>query len=215
MRTAPILIVTLLAGASAAAIGRDDPRSIKLDPDAKDGVLLVRMPPSPVDYKLVIQREGSGGFGSRVYYLDARTNLPGERPGYEARKLSAGRYVLKGVMQQDAWLGCLDIGTMLFTIQAGKINYLGAIDVRPTLNAIQAAALAAGDTTARPGQSKSLTYFDVLRPSVGGREADDLAQVERFVKEGMPRAQADVVLAPVEEHRFGSPDLSHREKRRC
>lgn len=207
--------MALLAGASAAAIGRDDPRSIKLDPGAKDGVLLVRVPPSIVGYKLVIQREGSGGFGSRAYYLDVKMSPPGAPPSYEARKLSAGRYVVKGVMQQDAWLGCLDAGTTLFTIQAGKVNYLGAVDARPTLGAIQAAALASGDTTASPGQSKSLTYYDVPRPVISERETDNVTQVERFVMQGMPRVSAQTVLAPIEEHRFGSPDLSHRAKHRC
>jgi hypothetical protein len=192
----------------------ENPRSIKVDAQSSHGVLLLAAPTTGFGYKLTLQKEGSGGFGSRVYFVSiARAAVPAELK-YETRELPAGRYVLKYVMQQNAWIGCLEHQTFLIEIAAGRVNYLGYIDPRGTLEGIQAAAVAAGELTGGGGRGGG-SYYDLPSPTLGGRDAAGLAQARAFVAANMPKARAAVELSAVQPYAFRRPDDRNRRKRDC
>jgi hypothetical protein len=211
-RAALAAIVALTAWTSASAF--KNPASIALDERSREGVLLVSVPTAPFGYKLTLQKEGSGGFGSRVFYVAIGSDYGSIESKYETRRLAPGRYVLKYVMQQNAWIGCLEDGTVLIDVKAGRVNYLGHVDARETLKGIQAGAVAAGELTGGGGRGGGI-YYDLPKPTIDRRDAAGLDAARAFVRSEMPRVRAPVELATIAPYSFRRPDDRNRRKKDC
>jgi hypothetical protein len=208
------LTASLLLVCSGPGHARKTASAIAITESSKTGALLIRVRPQPFDYQLTLQKEGSGGFGSRVYMVNVEPEFASGGEAWEARTLSAGRYVLKYVMQQKGWIGCLEDRTILFEIKPGSVNYLGSLDAEPILKLIQQAAGSRGDLTAGGGQGGGI-YHDMVPPVLAHREAEDVSQARQFVETNMVKTRAPVILAPVEEYSFRTQDDRNRRRRAC
>jgi len=170
------------------------PEAIRLSPKSDQGAVLIRVPIQPFTYALQFSKNGKSGFLSRVYIMKIDAAAPGYR--YIARTLSPGRYRLDNVWQQGAWTACMEQGTFEFTIEPGKIAYLGTFEVDGVLREIQSQAVERGKTVVygtdyMQGQAK------ISDEMVTGRDPADLAEARRFADSSMNGSGALVALADV------------------
>jgi hypothetical protein len=192
-RLVTILAALALSGAPAAALAQKKPAEIRLSPKSKEGAVLIRVPLHPYSYALQFSKNGNSGFMSRVYLMKVQ---PGAGHAYIARTLAPGRYRLDNVWQQGAWTVCLEQGTVEFTVEAGKIAYLGTFEVDTVLAEIQSQAVGAGKTEVRgtdymQGQSR------VNQGMFSGRDTAGLADARAFAQTGMNGSGGLVGLAEV------------------
>jgi hypothetical protein len=137
----------LLTTGPAAAESR--PERVRLTAESSKGAVLIRVPVQSFEYSLQFSRNGSSGFLSRVYQMNVRAGPAGYR--YIARTLAPGRYRLDTVWQQGRWSACLEQGTIEFQVIAGRIAYVGTLQVEPILASVQRQAVARGRTSVAAG----------------------------------------------------------------
>jgi hypothetical protein len=178
----------------ATAIAQKRPEEIKLSPKSDKGAVLIRVPTEPFTYALQFSRNGKSGFLSRVYLMKIEPAAPGYI--YIARTLSPGRYRLDNVWQQGAWTACMEQGTFEFTIEAGKIAYLGTFEVEGVLREIQSQAIERDKTEVR-GTDYMQGQAKVTDDMVSGRDAAGLAEARHFAEASMNSSGALVELADV------------------
>jgi hypothetical protein len=108
--------------------------------------------------------------------------------------LPPGRYRLDSVHLQRWWLGCLHAAVPTFTIEPGKIAYLGSLDTRLTLASISRSAQAHKNLTASLGQWYRYR-IEAGIPRLADRDPEALARAESFARREMPRSSGPVALA--------------------
>ena len=189
-RRAPAAALATLVFAQPAAA--DEPRKVAIGPDSPKGALLFRVPPATYPHMLMFTRVGASPTNSYRVWIKARPVAQGDR--FLVTALPPGRYRLDSVHQQLWWLGCLHANMPSFTVEPGKIAYLGYLDTRPTVAAIQRSAQAHGNLTAQLGQWYRYR-IDVGIPRLADRGPEGLAQAESFVRREMPRSSGPVALA--------------------
>lgn len=182
-------LAALLCAQPAAA---DDPRKVAIGPGSPKGALLFKIPASPIHHVLMLTREGNSPTGD--YGVPIKPMRAGEGGRFIVTALPPGRYRLDSVHLQRAWMGCLHSAMPTFSIEPGKIAYLGSLDTRPTLASIQRSARARRNLTASLGQWYRYR-IDVGIPRLADRGPEGLAQAESFVRREMPRSSAPVALA--------------------
>lgn len=198
-----IAAALLAAGAASAtpAAAETNPAKIRITPASSKGAMLIRVPVLPFDYSLSFSKNGSSGFLSRVYQMRVRAGPPGYT--YIANSLSPGRYRLDSIWQQGAWSACLEQGTVEFPVVAGRIGFVGTLQVVPVMEAIQRHAIERGRTTVQ-GTDYVMARPDIDRPVVDGRDEAGLADARSFADEAMNGSGSLVGLGDVNEATFGT-----------
>lgn len=190
----------LLLGAVPAG-AQKVPERIRLTATSRDGAVLIRVPVQPFDYALQFSRNGNSGFMSRVYLMRVRAGPPGF--AYIARTLSPGRYRLDSVWQQGHWSACLEAGTFDFPVAAGRIAFVGTLELDAVLASIQQHAAETGRTTVA-GTDYALSHDRAPRPVVDGRDEMGLAEARRFADTTMNGSGALVTLAEMADAAFST-----------
>ena len=150
------------------------------------------MPPAPVDHVLLFTRVGGSPTNAHWVLIKARPIAQGDR--FVVTALSPGRYRLDSVHLRRWWLGCLHAAVPTFSIEPGKIAYLGSLDTRPTLASISRSAQANKTLTASLGQWYRYR-IEAGAPRLTDRGPEGLAQAQGFARIEMPRSSAPVALA--------------------
>lgn len=146
----------------------------------------------PVTHVLMLTREGASPTSAHWVAIKGRPVAEGDR--FIVTVLPPGRYRLDSVHLQSAWLGCLHAAMPTFSVEPGRIAYLGSIDTRPTLASIQRSAKANRDLTASTGQWYRYR-IDAGVPRLADRGPEGLARAESFARRKMPKSSAPVALA--------------------
>jgi hypothetical protein len=177
------LIGSISIGAYDQARAQKSAEEIRINPQSKEGALLLKVDTIGADHQLFFQRSGESGFGSRVYIMKVDPGPNSEV--YIARTLKPGRYRLTSIWQQGRWGLVFPRDTIEFEITGGSVSYLGKLDTLTLLKAVQASAVAAGKTvSAAPGSGYS-TDKHGLRPKLSQRDAIGLAQARSFAMQAM------------------------------
>jgi hypothetical protein len=184
-------LAMLLCAAPASA---DDPAKVAIGPTSPKGALLFKIPPMPITHLLMLTREGASPTTAYWVRIKGRPVAEGDR--FIVAALPPGRYRLDAVYLQLKWVGCLHAALPTFSVEPGKIAYLGSLDTRPTLASIQRSARAHKNLTASTGQWYRYR-IDAGVPQVTGRDPEGLARAESFVRRNMPKSSAPVALAPL------------------
>lgn len=196
MRSGLNIAVALCAAIPAVAAAQKSPDRIRVTPQMRDGVVMVRVPDSPVSYMMVLQRVGSTGFGSRVYHLTAE---PGRGATYLARTLKPGRYRFSSLVQQRHWGLGFGARTTEFEVVAGRVSFLGELNAAPLLASLQRQVVAAGKTELK-GLGAVTTGFgatDETSDQFVGRTPGDLVDGSAFASRTMSAAGDATMLAPL------------------
>jgi hypothetical protein len=188
-RALPAVLGALLFAQPAAA---DDPRKVAIGPGSAKGALLFKVPPAPVHHVLMLTRIGASPTDAYGVPIKPRPIAEGDR--FIVTALPPGRYRLDSVHLQVSWLGCLHAAVPTFTVEPGKIAYLGSLDTRPTLASISRSAQAHKNLTASLGQWYRYRIEAGL-PRLADRGPAGLAEAEGFVRRQMPRSSGPVALA--------------------
>ena len=170
----------------------DDPGKVAIGPGSPKGALLFKIPPMPVTHLLMFTREGASPTTAYWVRIKGRPVAEGDR--FIVTVLPPGRYRLDAVYLQLKWVGCLHASVPTFSVDPGRIAYLGSLDTRPTLAGIQRSAQAHRHLTASTFQWHRYR-IDAGVPRVGDRDQAGLEQAESFVRREMPRTSAPVALA--------------------
>ena len=182
-------LAALLCAQPAAA---DDPRKVAIGPDTPKGALLFKIPEAPIHHVLMLSREGDKP--TKSYWVPIKATRIGAGERFIVTALPPGRYRLDSVHLQRFWLGCLHAAVPTFSIEPGKIAYLGSLDTRPTVASIQRSAQAHKNLTASIGQWYRYR-IDTGIPRIADRDPEGLARAQSFVRREMPRSSAAVALA--------------------
>jgi hypothetical protein len=182
-------LAALLFAQPAAA---DGPRKVAIGPGSPKGVLLFKVPPAPANHVLLFTRVGASPTNAYWVPIKGRPIAEGDR--FIVTALPPGRYRLDSVHLQRWWLGCLHAAVPTFTIEPGKIAYLGSLDTRLTLASISRSAQAHKNLTAALGQWYRYR-IEAGIPRLGDRDPEGLDQAHSFARREMPRSSAPVALA--------------------
>jgi hypothetical protein len=186
------LATALAAFLFAQPAAADDPRKVAIGPGSPKGALLFKVPPAPAHHVLVLTRIGTSPTNTYGVPIKARPIAQGDR--FVVTALPPGRYRLDSVHLQRWWLGCLHAAVPTFTVEPGKIAYLGSLDTRPTLASISRSAQAHKNLTASLGQWYRYR-IEAGIPRLAGRGPAGLAEAESFVRREMPRSSGPIILA--------------------
>ena len=185
-------LAALAALLSAGPASADDPRKVAISADSPKGALLFKIPPVPVAHLLMFTREGASP--TTAYWVRIKGSPVSEGDRFVVTALPPGRYRLDSVYLQRKWVGCLHSAMPTFSVEPGRIAYLGSLDTRPTLASIQRSAQAHGNLTAPTGQWYRYK-IDAGAPRLADRGPEGLAQAESFARREMPGSSAAVALA--------------------
>ncbi len=188
-RRALAAMAALLCAQPASA---DDPRKVAIGPGSPKGALLFKVPPAPAHHVLMLTRIGASPTDAHWVAIKARPIAEGDR--FIVTTLRPGRYRLDSVHLQRSWLGCLHAAMPTFTVEAGKIAYLGSLDTRPTLASISRSAQAHKNLTASLGQWYRYR-IEAGIPRLADRGPAGLAEAQSFARREMPRSSGPVALA--------------------
>jgi hypothetical protein len=194
-------LAALVVLSASPAVAQKSPERIHLAATSRQGAVLIRVPVQPFSYTLQFSRNGNSGFLSRVYLMKVRAGPPGYT--YIARTLSPGRYRLDSVWQQGTWSACLESATIEIPVQAGRIAYVGTLQVDSILEAIQRSAIDRGRTTVAAGDPV-VSRPDNVRPIIDGRDEAGFAEAREFADNVMNRSGSLVDLAQVSETAFST-----------
>ena len=193
--TVAVLASTILAAPASAKI-----KDWKITPTSKEAVLIMRADRQPFDYALTFSREGKSGFGSRVFVLG--TNAYDVAP-YTARTLGPGSYQLTSIVQQKAWASCFGSGSLAFTVEPGKVYYLGILNTMALLADLQQSAIARGKTSLSSGLL-AVGWEPSVKPELVPPDEAELEIVRSFVSSRMPGTSAPVIAVQTRPITFGS-----------
>lgn len=171
----------------------------KVTPSSTESVILMRADRQPYPWSLWLHREGSGGFGRRVYSLDVK---PHETFPYTGRTLAPGSYQVSSIVQQGAWSSCFGNGSVAFTVEPGKVYYLGSLNAMPLLIELQESAIARGKTALTRG-ALAIGWEPKIKPEFATPGDGELAEVSQFVASSMPKTTAPVVPLTTRPITFG------------
>ncbi|HEX9963870.1 MAG TPA: hypothetical protein VGB04_02690 [Allosphingosinicella sp.] len=200
MRLALILTVTALT-LPAPALADSDPAKIRLTPQSRQGVVLIRVPAQPFGYGLMFSKDGKSGFLSRVYMMGVKKGPAGDT--WIAETWSPGRYRLDSMWQQKRWSACLESGTFEVEVKPGRIAYVGRLDTDALLADLQRQAVVAGRTV-QAGTSYYLSHNKTSVPPLGGRDEAGLREARAFADEAMSGSGGLVDLGSVTETSFAT-----------
>lgn len=195
-----LLTIAVLAGFGLAPPASAKIKDWKITPTSKEAVLIMRADRQPFDYALTFSREGKSGFGSRVFVLGTS---PYDPAPYTARTLGPGSYQLTSIVQQKAWATCFGSGSVAFTVEPGKVYYLGTLNSMALLADLQQSAIARGKTSLGSG-SLAVGWKPKVRPELVPADAAELEVVRAFVSAAMPATTAPVVALQARPITFGS-----------
>ena len=195
----------LIVVSASPAIAQKRPDRIHLTATSRSGAVLIRVPVQPFDYTLQFSRNGNSGFLSRVYQMNVRAGPPGYR--YIARTLSPGRYRLDSVWQQGRWSACLERATIEIPVEAGRIAYVGTLQVDSILAAIQQSAIERGRTSVAAGDFV-VSRPDDVRPIIDGRDEAGIADARTFAQTVMNGSGNLLQLAQLNETSFSTSGAS-------
>ncbi len=188
-RASAAALAALLFAQPAAA---DDPRKVAIGPGSPKGALLFKVPPAPAHHVLMLTRIGASPTHAYGVPIKARPIAQGDR--FIVTALPPGRYRLDSIHLQRWWLGCLHATVPTFTVEPGKIAYLGSLDTRPTLASISRSAQAHKNLSASLGQWYRYR-IEAGIPRLSGRDAEGLAEAVSFARREMPSSSGGVALA--------------------
>ncbi len=194
------LVALLVAAASVAAPGAAKVKDWRVTPASTEAVILMRAERQPFEYTLMLGRPGKSGFGSRVWMMGVK---PYDSAPFTGRTLAAGTYQINSISQQSAWSTCFGSGTVAFTVQPGKVYYLGTLNVVPLLKDLQHSAISRGKTSLTSG-SLAVGWQPTVKPEFVSPDADELAEVRQFVAATMPKTTALVEVLTTASASFGT-----------
>lgn len=117
----------------------------------------------------------------------------------QLRAAKPGTYVVRMMTTQTWWGGCFSESTVKFTVEPGKVTYLGRIDPLLSLNSITAELVRTGKTTSSGGQLR-LMKENMIPPSFtleGATAPDEALRIARTAgfKPDLPVVTANTALA--------------------
>ena len=179
-------VALVAAGLSAPAATKVKDKAITAA--SPESLVVMHTGSSTTGYDLRFSAEGQGGFGRKIYSLSKKYS---DTSPYTTRTLKPGTYVLNSIVQQGAWSTCFTTGTFAFTIQPGRVYYIGEVNSGPLLLDLQRSAIARGRTRLTSG-ALAIGWEPEIKPTFTVPTAEDLANVRRFVATAMPRTTAPV-----------------------
>lgn len=200
MRIIPIIALAAFTLATPA-LADSNPAKIRLTPQSRQGVVLIRVPAQPFGYGLMFSKDGKSGFLSRVYMMGAKKGPAGDI--WIAETWSPGRYRLDSMWQQKRWSVCLESGTFEVEVKSGRIAYVGRLDTDALLADLQRQAVAAGRTV-QSGTSYYLSHNKTVAPPLGDRDEAGLRVARDFADREMNGSGRLVDLGAVREVAFGT-----------
>lgn len=117
-----------------------------------------------------------------------------ERRFHAALVKPGGTYAVNNISTQGYWHVCFNGGTMAFTVEAGKVNYIGVIDPNPALYQI------ASELPAETLQQHLFVYDTPrLKFTPPSQRPDWSADLATFMAAKFPKAKAPIVASePIE-----------------
>ncbi len=200
MRIVPILAL-LTSTVAAPALADSNPAKIRLTPQSRQGVVLIRVPAQPFGYGLMFSKDGKSGFLSRVYMMGVKKGAAGDT--WIAETWSPGRYRLDSMWQQNSWSVCLESGTFEVEVKPGRIAYVGRLDTDALLADLQRQAVSAGRSV-QTGTSYYLSHNKTVVPPLGGRDEAGLREARAFADREMNGSGRLVDLGAVKEVSFAT-----------
>jgi hypothetical protein len=187
---AAVFLSTIVAGAAlcCAAPVAAKVKDKAITATSPESLVIMHSGSASTGYDLRFSQEGQGGFGRKIYSLEKKY---ADRSPYTTRAFKPGTYVLNSIVQQGAWSTCFTRGTFAFTIQPGRIYYIGEVNSAPLLIDLQRSAIARGRTRLSSG-ALAIGWEPEVQPSFSPVTSADLADVQRFVASTMPRSTAPV-----------------------
>lgn len=180
------------------------PEKIALSPNSDKGAVLIRVPAMPFPYALQFSKNGKSGFMSRVYIMKVEAAPAGYL--YIARTLAPGRYRLDNVWQQGLWTACLEQGTFEFTINPGKVAFIGTFEVNGVLREIQSQAVAQGKSVVH-GTDYMQGQASISTDMVTRRDDSDLSEARQFAESKMNSSGELVELSDLSNTRFATSEF--------
>jgi hypothetical protein len=126
-------------------------------------------------------REKKAAWTSRGTTLQLRSAKPGE-------------YVVRMMTTQTWWGGCFSESTVKFTVEPGKVTYLGLLDPFTSLESITAELVRTGKTTSSSGQLR-LMKENMIPPSFTMTGATAPEEALRIAKSAGFKPDLPVVTA--------------------
>ncbi|HKX64331.1 MAG TPA: hypothetical protein VJM78_03415 [Rhizomicrobium sp.] len=193
-----------------------DPGKIALNAASPEGVILMKLTPSPIVYSLTIQKFDApnqrllgGSFSGGWANFEELSSQP-----YVAKSVAPGTYVVTSLAQQTWWTACFQDGTYSFEVKPGEVVYLGTFNALPSLVALSLHVKREGPSMT----SRSVYYFDrnpVPNFSFSANREAELAQAQGYVKAQMPHVDAPVALAELHATKFGTGSDAFGLQRVC
>jgi hypothetical protein len=180
----------------------------------KTAAIMFEAPIVPGDYMLLLSPLTEDG----QYTQNAETFTVREKKAVwtrrgttlQLRSAKPGTYVVRMMTTQTWWGGCFSESTVKFTVEPGKVTYLGRIDPLSSLDSITAELVRTGKTTSSGGQLR-LMKENMIAPSftlegaTAPGEALRIARTAGF-KPDLPVVTA--VTAPASFKRRDKTDLT-------
>ena len=150
----------------------------------KTAAIMFEAPLVPGDYVLLVSpltEDGQYTENAETFTIRQKKAVwTGNRNTLQLRAARPGDYVVRMMTTQTWWGGCFSENTVRFTVEPGKVTYLGLIDPLPALESITAEVLRTGKATSSGGQLR-LMKENVLPP--------------RFTLEGATAPETAIQLA--------------------
>jgi hypothetical protein len=144
--------LTVLFGIICSQPAIAKPSFAKFDTQPANGGVLFLAPILPQPYVVWISQlnpDGKPGKTERLTISDRKTvKDPANGLGVTLVSLPAGPHAIRLILLQDHWGACLAQNTVSFTVQPGKIVYLGNFQPIGPLESLEAEVLRTGKTSA-------------------------------------------------------------------
>lgn len=183
---------------------------IVLPKGEKTAAIMFEAPLVPGDYTLLMSpltNDGQYTENAETFTVRSKKAVwTANRNTLQLRSARPGDYVVRMMTTQTWWGGCFSENTVKFTVEPGKVTYLGLIDPRPALESIIAEVISTGKTTSSGGQLR-LMKENILPP--------------RFTMDGATSADAALQMAksagfksnyPVSVAAIGPASFKRRDK---
>ena len=182
------LLVALVVAVAVAPPISAKVKDPAITPSSGESVVVMRANREFFDWGVVFNRAQQTGFGSRLYMLNVHSFEPAP---FVTKTMAPGTYQLNRITQQSQWATCLGNNTVSFTVQPGKVYFLGTLNSRDLLADLQQSAVKRGKTRVSNG-SFAVGWEPAVKPEFAPATEEDLAELRQFLATHMPKTTAPV-----------------------
>jgi hypothetical protein len=189
-----LVALVLAIGLKSPVLAEDVGDRMQIMSTSTKGAILVKVEATSAPYRLVLRKEGQTGFGSRIYSIMIK---PGRRESVFAHeKLEPGRYVLEYLAVQNSWVFPLTRESFIVAVEAGKVSFLGRLNVEEMLVSLHSQTVAANKVTLPVGTGWAADQGDVV-PKLSDRDDQGLAQATSYAANAGLAHRDSVKLATI------------------